>query len=103
MSEREDLVAASEAIVVQKESLESLTLSPQWGMLRAFIEDQVSRRMKEITLSPIADEKDRAKFNHTLGECAMGNMIIEWMETRLQVTKETVELYRQAISNLGEE
>jgi hypothetical protein len=103
MTESEKLVAANEAIVVQKESLESLTLSPQWGMLRGFIEDQVARRMKEITLTPVADAKDQAKFNHTLGECAMGNMIIQWMETRLQVTKDTVELYKQAISDLGDE
>jgi hypothetical protein len=103
MEEMSDLHAASEAIGVQKESLEALTLSPQWGMLRGFIEDQVARRMKEITLTPIADAKDQARFNHTLGECAFGNMIIHWMETKLQVTKETVELYKQAISDLGEE
>ena len=102
MSEKDELAAQAEASAVQKESLESLTLSPQWGMLRGFIEDQVARRTKEITLTPIADAKDLAKFNHMLGECAMGNMIVAWMETRLQVTKETVELYKQAISNLGD-
>lgn len=99
----EELNERAEAIGVQKESLEALTSSPAWGMLRAFIEDQVARRTKEITLSPIAELKDIAKFNHTLGECAMGNMIITFLETKLLVTRETVELYRQALSDRGEE
>ena len=103
MSENDRLEASAQAVGVQNEALISLTSSPQWGMLRGFIEDQVSQRMIKIMATPIADEKDKAEQNFTRGECAMGTMIVDWMETRLQVTRETVELYKQALSERGEE
>lgn len=98
----EELKHEAEASALQNERLQLLTASPQWGMLRAFIEDQVEKRMRAIMTTSVGTPEEMMRENFTKGECAFGKMLIEWIETQLAVTKDTVELYKQVMAERGE-
>src|SRR5262245_36677024 len=97
------LERGSEAAAVQKDHLYALTSSPQWGMLRAFIEDQIRQKLREVMAKPVTTMQDAQRHNYLMGECAFGQILIEFVEANFQVTKETVELYKQALSERGED
>ena len=92
----EEVVDRSETIGEQNSELEALTKSVAWGMVVAFIEDQVTRRMNNIMLTPLKESADLAEQNFARGECAGLLLTKKFIEDTLQVGREAVELYRAA-------
>lgn len=83
--------------------LASLTKSVAWGMLLAFVTDQTTKRMNHIMLTPVTDMTQAHEQNFMRGECAGLNLVKKFMEEQLLVSQETVELYKQALSDKGDE
>lgn len=87
-----------------KSELDSFVRTKEWGMLLAFIESQSTLRINNVMTRHKAEANDsEPSQDYVRGEWNGLNLVRVFIEQQLGIAKETVELYKQAVSGQGDD